>query len=132
MKIQLGKLTEVGKRQVTETGLLVSVLCLLAGFYYKETIWYQAALAGTLLTLVVPQFFYPLAIIWFAFGKLLSLVTSHVILVLLFILLVIPIALFRKGMGKDALKTKDFKKGQGSIFSDRQHTFQFSDLQYPF
>ena len=132
MKTKLRQVTEVGKRQVTETGLLVSALCLLAGLYYKEMIWYQAALAGTLLTLLLPQVFYPVAVIWLALGKLLNLVTSTVLLVILFAVLVIPVALFRKAMGKDILKTKDFKKSHNSVFYDRQHTFNSSDLQYPF
>jgi len=113
-------------------GLLVVAACLLAGFYRDQAFWYRAALVGTGLTLLVPRVFYPLAVVWFGLGNALSKVTTTVLLVLLFVTLVIPVAWVRKRLGKDALRTKDFKKGTDSVFVDRQHTFGSSDLQYPF
>lgn len=126
------RIPTIRKRQVVETGLLVVAACLLAGLYRDQTVWYRAALIAAGLTLLVPGVFYPLAVVWFGLGNALSKVTTTVLLVLLFVTLVIPVAWVRKRLGKDALRTKDFKKGTNSVFVDRHHTFDSSDLQYPF
>ena len=122
----------IRKRQVVETGLLIVAVCLLMGLYRDQSIWYKAALAGTGLTLLVPWVFYPLAVVWFALGNALNKVTSTVLLTLLFVGLVIPMAWIRKALGKDSLRNKGFKKGTGSVFIDRPHTFESADLRYPF
>lgn len=122
----------IQKKQVIETGLLVVAICLLVGLYRDQSIWYRAALVVTGLTLLIPWLFYPLAVGWFGLGNALSRITSTVLLVVLFVGLVIPMAWIRKAMGKDALRTKSFKKGNDSVFIDRLHTFLASDLQYPF
>lgn len=122
----------IQKRQVVETGLLVVAGCLLTGLVREQAVWYKAALISTLLTLLVPWIFFPVAVVWFALGHLLSQVTSKVLLVLIFVGLVVPVAWVRRWLGKDALRMRTFKKGTDSVFVPRNHTFRASDLQYPF
>ncbi|QMW04648.1 hypothetical protein [Spirosoma foliorum] len=122
----------IGKRQVREMGLLVIAGCLLAGLQQEQLIWYKASLVATLITLLVPWAFFPVAIIWFALGQLLGKITANVLLVLLFVVVVIPVAWLRKILGSDTFRVKEFKKSSDSVFINREHTYQASDLKYPF
>ncbi len=40
--------------------------------------------------------------------------------------------LLRRAMGKDTLRLRDFKKGQGSVFHTRSGPFAPADLKTPF
>jgi membrane protein implicated in regulation of membrane protease activity len=132
MQKLLSLLPQVTSRQITETGLLTVLACLAAGLYQSHFTWFKIALALGLLLLLVPRVYHPVAVLWFALGQLLGLVSTHVLLCLLFGLVVLPVALFRKAMGKDTLRLKQFRQGTGSVFMDRRHAYQPSDLKYPF
>ncbi len=128
----LSRLPRVTARQTTETGLLLVLVCLAAGLYREQPVWCKAALGLGLLLLLVPRVYYPVAVLWFALGRLLGLVTTHVLLCLLFVGVVLPVALLRKAAGKDTLRLKQFRRETGSAFVDRSHAYQSADLKYPF
>ncbi len=123
---------EVTNKQVLETGVLLVLICLLLGLYLDSKLWFKVALAATLIILLLPRLFYPVAVGWFALGQVLSRISSLVLLTILFVLLVIPIALLKQLFGKDTLQLKQFKKSKKSVFVNRNHTFTASDIQYPF
>ncbi|QMU29054.1 SxtJ family membrane protein [Adhaeribacter radiodurans] len=123
---------EVTKKQVVETGVLLVAVFLLVGLYQHKYFWFQLALVGSVLILLVPPIFYPLARIWFALGQVLNRISSVVLLTLLFIVIVIPIATLKRIFGKDTLQLRKFKKDKESVFIERNHTFTLSDIQYPF
>jgi hypothetical protein len=47
-------------------------------------------------------------------------------------LIVLPVALIRKAMGKDSLLIKKWKKGTESVFKTRDHLFQATDIDKPY
>jgi len=47
-------------------------------------------------------------------------------------LLVVPVALIRKMMGKDTLRLRQFKKDNHSVFHERNYTFTVKDLTNTF
>lgn len=128
----LSFIPEISKKQVTDTGLLIALLCLLLALYSKSEFWLKAALAATALNLLVPKTYYPLAVLWLSFGKALGHVTSLILLTVLFVVLVVPLALLKRLSGKDELRLKAFKRGNSSVFTGRDHVYEASDLHHPF
>jgi hypothetical protein len=74
----------------------------------REVHLWAAAVACVLLavTLVSPRVLAPLNRIWFEFGVLLGKITSPLILGLVFCVVITPIALLMRGLGKDPLRLK--------------------------
>lgn len=115
-----------------ETGILLVMVLIIYGWYIEEWKFAIIGAAVLLISLIIPVLFKPLAFLWFGLAKLLSFITSNLLLFLLFYLLVTPVGLFRKMLGKDSLKLKDFKRSTGSVLLERGHSFTSSDLKNPF
>lgn len=115
-----------------ETGILLALILLGYGWYDEDWIFGLIAAGILLISLILPILFKPLAIVWFGLAKILSYLTSNILLGLLFFFLVTPVGLFRKLLGKDALKLKYFKKSSNSVLIERNYTFKSSDLKNPF
>ncbi|MDB5009587.1 MAG: hypothetical protein JWR67_1166 [Mucilaginibacter sp.] len=123
---------EITKKHCMEFGqvsTLVSIICIL---YFKNNNYAIAALVFMLITIIAPIILYPFAFLWFALSKLLSTVSPAIILGALFFLIVVPVGLLRKLLGKDSMKLKQFKKDQRSLFIERDHTYIDSDLLHTF
>ncbi len=90
----------------------------------------------TVLVLVIamtwPIFFKPAAIVWYGFAEILSTISSKILLTVVFFLIVTPVGLFRKLMGKDAMALKKWRQGGGSALTSRKHKFSASDFKQPF
>jgi len=115
-----------------ETGILLAMGFIIYGWYIEEWKFAIIGAAVLLVSLIIPVLFKPLAFLWFRLAKLLSFITSNLLLILLFFLLVTPVGLFRKILGKDSLKLKDFKRSSDSVLLERNHIFNSSDLKNPF
>ncbi len=85
-----------------------------------------------LVAMTFPPLFRPFARLWFAFSAVLGAVVSKVLLSVLFLLLVLPVALVRRGMGKDAMQMKRWRKDAASVFRIRDHEFTAADLEHPY
>jgi len=59
-------------------------------------------------------------------------VVSKILLSILFFLVVLPIGLLRKIMGKDSMQMKSWKKSSESVFRQRNHQFSAKDLETPY
>lgn len=79
-----------------------------------------------------PKMSFPLSFIWYNLAFYLSKISSTILLVLVYILLIFPVGLIRRAFGKDTLKLKLFKKSHDSVFIDRNHEFKRSDLINPY
>jgi hypothetical protein len=82
--------------------------------------------------MIVPKLFTPFAILWFGISKILGNITSKIILTIIFYVIVFPIGMLRKTMGKDSLQLKKFKKSDGSVFKERAYTYKAEDLEKPY
>jgi hypothetical protein len=118
--------------QAKDTGMAMVLICLLLGYWDKFPKFLPVSLTLLLITMVWPNAFRPLAVLWFGFSRLMGNVVSRVILSVLFFLLVTPVGLVRRLFGADALKLKDWKKGQKSVFVDREGVIQGKDLLNPY
>lgn len=118
----------VSRKQCSEFGQVAVLVCLFFALYQKNDRLILPAFLILSTTILFPYFFYPLAVIWFGLSAILGKVSSFIILSVLFILLVIPMGLFRKISGRDTLKLKQFKKSRNSVMTERNHLFGPDDL----
>ena len=112
--------------------MALALVALLIGFYTKKPVYFTLATGVLVLNMVFPRIYYPVAIGWFWLSDKLSIISSIVLLTLLYVLLVVPIGWFRQLTGKDSLQLRQFKKSQESVMRDRQHTFVASDIHKPY
>lgn len=118
--------------QAKDTGLAL-VLILLIIEYIRLPDWpVIAAMAVLVLTMTWPAAFKPLAKLWFGFSHLLGAIVSKVILSLVFFLIVTPVGFIRKMFGADPMKTKQWKKGNGSVLVERNHRYVKEDIEKPY
>jgi len=120
------------KEQAKDTGMAMVLICLLLGYWGKFPKFLPVSLALLLLTMIWPNAFRPLAVLWFGLSHLLSRVVSRVILSVLFFLLVTPIGVIRRLWGADALQLKKWKQGKGSVFVVREGPVQGKDMANPY
>lgn len=126
-------ITSVTRKQCIEFGQVAVLVTLLAALYFKDDHRFiLAALLLILVTIVVPTVLYPLAVVWFGLAKLLAAVVPPVVLGILFFVMVTPLGLVRRMLGRDALRLRQFKKGRSSVMSHRDHVYTEADLKDTF
>lgn len=121
---------DLSKKQCIETGLLLTIVSIVAGLLNTGNFFYLAAAFFALISLAFPVILYPAAIVWFGLAKILGRITSRVLLTVIFFLVLTPVGLIRKWAGKDPMGLKQFKNGNGSVFTERNHRFTPADLEH--
>lgn len=118
--------------QARDTGLALTLLCLIVVQFWKAYRFVPAAMVLLIVVMVWPRVFQPLAGLWFGLAHLLGTCMSKVILTILFFGLVTPVGLIRRALGADSLQLKKWKKGRDSVFQVRADLVQKKDLQAPY
>ena len=85
-----------------------------------------------LLGMIWPKAITPLARLWFGLSHVLGQVMSRVLLGIIYTIFLLPMALLRQMMGKDALRLRQWKRGNESVFIEREHVFTKEDLRNPY
>jgi polyferredoxin len=122
----------VTKKQCMEFGQVATLAALVFALHFKNDHFVIAAFVLILVTIVLPIIFYPFAFLWFGLSKLLSVISPAIILGILFFLVVTPVGLLRRLLGKDSMKLKQFKKDRHSVMIDRNHLYTETDLLFTF
>jgi hypothetical protein len=123
----------ITRDQSRDTGMALVLLLLIAYFRFGfAALLRPAALIVHLVNLVAPQVFRPLVPLWFGLGHMLGAVSSRVLMFLVFALVVTPIGLLRRVLGKDSLRLRAFRSGEESVLVVRNHTFTGGDLERPY
>jgi|MTBAKSStandDraft_1061840.scaffolds.fasta_scaffold00706_10 hypothetical protein len=122
----------VSKAQAVDTGMALVLVCLLLGLFRDRPGWFVAAAALLVLNMTAPALFKPAARVWLGLAHLLGSVMSRVLLTLVFCLVVTPVGLVRRAMGRDSLRLKQFKKDDSSVFLVRDTTFAAPDVEQPY
>ncbi len=120
------------KRQNTETGILLAIALCILGLYTGKTYFIHAAIGVLTVALVAPVLFKPLALFWFGLSKFLGMLSSGILLSIIFYVLISPVGFIRRAMGKDSLKIRQFKKDKTSVYVTKNYQFKPSDLKFPF
>ena len=109
----------VSKKQASDSGMAVVLIFMIIGLFTGNDLYYKIAIPVLVMNMIYPMFYYYFAILWLGFSHLLGTVVSKIILSILFFVIVLPVALLRKLMGKDSLKLKLFKKSERSVMHKR-------------
>jgi len=124
--------TSITKDQAKDSGMAIMLILMIIGLYTKNDLFYKIAFPVLLLNMIYPMFFYPFAIFWFGFANMLGTIMSKILLSVVFFVIVMPVALLRRLLGKDTLLLKEFKKSNESVMKTRNQTYVAADLEKPF
>ncbi|GAB7022195.1 SxtJ family membrane protein [Salidesulfovibrio brasiliensis] len=122
----------IGRRQAVDTGMAMTLICLIAGLVTHERNWFIAALVLLVVNMTAPMLYRLPARAWFGFSHLLGTVMSKVILSVIFFGVVTPLALLRRVLGHDPMALRQWKKGDESVFVKRDHHFTAKEIENPF
>ena len=118
--------------QCKDSGLALVLISLICYQVWKQPFLVLLAIAFLLVAMTYPPIFKPFARFWFALSAALGTVASKVLLAALFFGLVLPVGLVRRGMGRDSMRLRCWKKGKESVFRARDHRFSAKDLEHPY
>ncbi|MBK9177645.1 MAG: hypothetical protein IPM46_15210 [Flavobacteriales bacterium] len=102
---------------------------LLLALLQKHPVWLPIAVGLTLATLLSSWLARVVAWGWTSLSLAIGFVVSRVLLGVVFFLVLTPIALVQRLLGRDALQLKAPKSG--SSFTERVHAFTAKDLDRP-
>lgn len=122
----------ITKLQERDSCLAFTFLCLLLWLFNHKIAFIYTAMGIVLFGMIWPSGLRPLAYVWFGLGLLLGKVMSKVVLSVVYVMLLLPVALVRRLMGKDSLGLLRFCSDQQSCFVVREHTYQAKDLVNPY
>jgi hypothetical protein len=123
---------KITKDQSRDTGMAMVLLLLLLAASPKRHGYLIGAIVLHVVNMIVPQVFRPVAVVWLGLSNLLGEIIPKVLLSIVFFLVVTPIGILRRLIGKDALKLRVFKGSQDSVMLERNHTFIGRDLEKPY
>ena len=115
-----------------DSGLALVLISLICYQVWKLEIFILLAIIFLVVAMTYPLIFQPFARFWFALSTALGTVVSKIILSVLFFVIVLPIGLVRRVLGKDSMRIKSWKKGKESVFRTRDHRFTAKDLEHPY
>jgi hypothetical protein len=122
----------ISKKEASDTGMAMTLICLLLGVYTKNHNFYVAAIPALVINMAFPMFYYPFAMVWLSLTNLLGAVVSRVLLSIVYILILLPVGVIRRAMGRDSLSLKKFKESTTSAMVTRNHEFTADDIKNPF
>lgn len=92
----------------------------------------KVALVALVLDMIHPPLYRYVAVVWLGLSHLIGTVMSKFLLALVFFLVVTPVGLARRLLGKDTLNLGGFKASQESVMDVRDHTFTREDIEKPY
>jgi len=122
----------ISKKEASDTGMAMTLICLLLGYFTKNIIYYKLAIPVLVINMAFPMFYYPFAIVWLGLTNLLGIFVSRILLSVVYIVILLPMGLIRRLMGKDALNLTGFKKAKTSVMITRDIEFTADDIKNPF
>lgn len=124
--------TNITEQQKKDTGLALTLVFLIIGLVTKDVLFFKLTIPIILITMLIPALLHPAAILWFTLSNFLGFFVSKIVLTIIYIILIVPFGLFRRLIGKDSLKLKQFKASKSSVLIDRNQTYTRKDLLKPF
>ena len=123
---------QITKKQASDSGMalvLIALICL-AAVRHDAFLW--AAMVILVLDMIFPVIFKPFAFVWFGFSRVFGTFMSKIMLALVFFLIVFPMGLLRRILGKDTLRLHQFRREKTSVFAERNHEYTAADLDKPY
>jgi len=124
--------SNISINQAKDTGMAMVLICLLIFILGKDSLFNILAILFLVINMVVPSAYKPVAIIWLSFSKIIGTIMSKILLVIVFFLIVTPMGITRRILGKDCLKLKSWKNDHDSVFVTRNNSFRSEDIEAPY
>lgn len=112
--------------------MLAVLVLLVIAWFSRDFLYVKIAAPMLLLDILFPGAFYYPAILWMGLTNMLGWLVSRLLMTVIFLLVVTPVGLVRRLVGKDSLRLKDFKKGKKSVMEKREKLFTYNDIKNPF
>ncbi len=125
-------ISKMTKDQSRDTGMAMVLLLLLLYLKTRHNGFLWAAIASHVVNMIVPRIYAPIAVMWLGLSHLLGTVMSKILLSILFFGLVTPIGVLRRLLGKDSLKLREFKAGEESVMTLKNHVYAGRDIERPY
>ena len=108
------------------------LLCLFASTWWHIRWLEWAAIAALLVDMVWPAAFTPFAVVWFGLSERLGAVVSKVLLAVLFFVVLTPIGLVMRAVGRDSMRLRQWRRSRESVFTVRDHHYTPADMDRPY
>jgi hypothetical protein len=122
----------ISRDQAKDGGMAVVLILLILGMFLKQNNFYIYAMAALVVNMIFPGIYKPFTKVWFMLANFLGTIMSKVLLTIVYMVLVLPVGLLIRLLGKDSLKLKQFKKDISSVFKERYYQFRSSDIENPY
>ena len=124
---KISKKAPITKKQASDSGMALVLITLICFVVLKHDAWLWAAMVILIINMISPIIFKP-----FAFARILGTFMSKIMLALVFFIVVFPVGLLRRILGKDSLRLHQFRKEKTSVFAERNHEYTAADLDKPY
>jgi len=118
--------------QARDTGMALVLVCLLIAWLGDKKPFLAAGVLLLVLNMTWPAAYKPAAKLWFGLSHLLGTVMSKLLLGAVFFLVLTPMGLLRRLLGKDPMQARRWKKDAASVFRVREHQFTSKDIETPY
>jgi hypothetical protein len=119
------------KKENIEFGMTLTLVLLVISWWFGKQL-VGVSIICLLICLLAPRLYTPFTKIWFRLAKGLEKLMSKVILFLIFFLVVTPVAIIRRLLGKDSLHLRNFAKNNRSVWMERSHSYTKDDFEKQF
>ena len=127
-----GSSSGITRIQERDTCLALAFLLLLIWFFTRHEGVVYAAIIFLLVGMIWSAAMRPLAFLWFGLSNVLGKIMSSVLLSAVYLIVVLPVAVLRRLMGKDSLRLRQWRSGTGTCFVAREHSYTSEDLKHPY
>jgi Mg2+/Co2+ transporter CorB len=124
--------SNVSRQQNIEFGLATILITAILAYWSGQNGFILAVIILSLITILIPFVLTPVTAIWYKFSHLPGMISSSVLLGLVFFFIVTPVGCVRRICRKDSLLLRQFKKNKGSVLVDKEHTYTKDDLIHTF
>ena len=122
----------ITKKQASDSGMALVLIALICFAVLRKDAFLWVAIAILVADMICPVIFKPFAFLWFGFSRILGTVMSKIMLAIVFFLVVFPMGMLRRILGKDTLRLHQFRKEKTSVFAERNHEYTAADLDKPY
>jgi hypothetical protein len=112
--------------------MALALLCFLIGASTHRRWLEWTSMAVLVVDMIAPAIFKPFARVWFGLATALSAVTSRIVLLVLFFVVVVPVGVVRRAMGKDPMQIRRWRRDRDTVFARRDHLYESGDLEHPY
>jgi hypothetical protein len=131
-KLNMLMFSNITKEEAKDTGMVLALIFFLISYYTNNIDICLLAAFVLLVNLTIFNIYKPIAKIWLSLAHALGRLTSLIILSIIYIILIIPVGIFRRLMKFDSLSLKQWKLNELSVLKVREHSYEAKDLDDPY